>query len=203
MNKSETIEKLAQALSKLQGEVQNLFKDKTGHNYKYTDLASVLDMVRPLCAKYELSVSQLCCNDPASVDVMGVETVLMHSSGQYISSVLYMNVTIGRGMSAAQAAGSVITYARRYALAALLGIAQTDTDASVEHPAPKPSQSQYNAVTVSKSNNDTYNKLIDLIRFKAIPKEQLMPILESLGAKKISELGDKELAIMLEEVGAL
>lgn len=129
MNKSETIGALAAALSKLQGEIQNLHKDKAGYGYKYTELASVLDVTRPLCAKYELAVTQLCTNLNEAV---GVETVLTHSSGEWISSTLYMSVAAGKGMSLAQAAGSVITYARRYSLAAMLGIAQTDNDANIK-----------------------------------------------------------------------
>lgn len=137
MNKSESIGKLALALSKLQGEIQNLHKDKSGYGYKYTELASVLDVTRPLCAKYELAVTQLCTEGKEEVSV---ETVLLHSSGEWISGTLSMALTIGKGMSAAQAAGSVITYARRYSLAALLGIAQTDNDASIREERDAPAQ---------------------------------------------------------------
>jgi hypothetical protein len=132
VNKSENIDQLVGALSKLQAEIQNLHKDKQGYGYKYTELSSVLDVARPLCAKYEMAISQLCDNQNLDPDIIGVETVLMHISGQYISSTLYMRVSAGKGMSPAQAAGSVITYARRYALAAILGIAQTDNDASIK-----------------------------------------------------------------------
>jgi len=135
MNKSEFIDKLAQALSKLQSEIQNAYKDKSGYGYKYAELSSILDLSRPVLAKNELAISQLCDNGGVDPDVVGVETLLMHSSGQYISSTLYMRVTAAKGMTSAQAAGSVITYARRYALAAILGIAQTDDDASVQEPA--------------------------------------------------------------------
>lgn len=136
MNKSETIGALSAALSKLQGEIQNLHKDTQGYGYKYVELSSVLDVTRPLCAKYELSIVQLCCNTieeyTVKPEVVGIETVLMHSSGEWISSAFFMPVQAGKGMSLAQAAGSVTTYCRRYALAAMLGIAQTDNDASVK-----------------------------------------------------------------------
>ena len=128
MNKSETIGTLALALSKLQGEVQNLYKDKQGYGYKYADLASILDVTRPLCAKYELAVPQLCGTDAVGVTI---ETVLLHSGGEWLSSTLSLPISVGKGMSQAQAIGSCISYGRRYALAALLGIAQTDNDASL------------------------------------------------------------------------
>jgi hypothetical protein len=131
MNKSESIGALAAALSQLQGEVENLHKDKQGYGYKYAELSSVLDEAKPLLAKYKLAVAQLTVNDPSNASVVGVETVLMHCSGEWISSTVYMPVEVKKGVLA-QAAGSVITYARRYALAAMLGIAQTDNDASVK-----------------------------------------------------------------------
>lgn len=129
MNKSDDIALLAAALSKLQGEVKDAYKDKQGYGYKYSDLSSVLDIVRPLIAKYRLSITQL----PGAVgEKVSLETVLMHESGQWISSTMEMPVERGKGMSLAQATGAVMTYARRYALAAIIGIAQTDNDAYVE-----------------------------------------------------------------------
>jgi hypothetical protein len=53
----------------------------------------------------------------------------MHESGEYIESMLSLPQEANSRMSAAQQAGAVITYARRYALAACLGIAQQDDDA--------------------------------------------------------------------------
>ena len=129
MNKSENIGALALALSKLQGEIQNLYKDKQGYGYKYAELSSVLDVTRPLCAKYELSVTQLCGTDTTGVTV---ETVLLHSSGEWLSSTLSLPLCATKGMASAQAIGSCISYGRRYSLAALVGIAQTDNDAAAK-----------------------------------------------------------------------
>ncbi len=58
-----------------------------------------------------------------------VSTMVLHNSGQWIKSETQLPIDSAAKMSAAQAAGSVITYARRYALAAALGIAQEDDDA--------------------------------------------------------------------------
>lgn len=151
MNKSESIGALSLALSKLQGEIQNLHKDKQGYGYKYTELASVLDVARPLCAKYELAVAQLCTNLNEQV---GVETVLTHSSGEWISSTLYMSVEAGKGVSLAQSAGKVITYARRYSLAAILGVAQTDNDAAIERAPDVKLLAALNKLIVEKSLED-------------------------------------------------
>lgn len=183
MNKSESIAKLVEALSKLQGEIQNLHKDKQGYGYKYTELASILDVTRPLCAKYELAVTQLCCN-PEDVNCVGVETVLAHASGEWVSSVLYMNITAGKGMSPAQAAGSVITYARRYALAATLGIAQTDDDASIKEVKPEIKEYSYPlllAIIKDRKLEDRVAKWCEYFRVQT---------LDQLGPDQVKQLTD-------------
>ncbi len=131
MNKSDSIAELSLALSKLQGEVHDAFKSTKGYNYSYADLSAVLDIVRPLLAKYELAVIQQPSNTD---DRVTVETMLCHSSGEWVSESISMPVQIGKGMSQAQAIGSVITYCRRYSLVAVTGVAQTDNDASIQEP---------------------------------------------------------------------
>ena len=137
MNKSENIGALALALSKLQGEVKNVVADKQAYGYMYADLASVLENTRPLLSKYELSVTQLCGTDAAGVNV---ETVLLHSSGEWLSTSIVVPTSVSKGLSAAQAVGVCITYGRRYALCALLGVAQVDedTDAAIPKDEPRP-----------------------------------------------------------------
>lgn len=128
MQKSESIANLALALSKFQSEITDTEKDSQGYGYNYSSLSTVLEKVRPLCAKYELAVIQLCVSDPANASVAGIETVLTHSSGEWVSSTMYMPVEDKKGLSLAQCAGVVLTYCRRYSLAAVLGITQVDTD---------------------------------------------------------------------------
>lgn len=182
MNKSDNIANLMLALSKFQGECQDVFKSKKGYGYSYADLAGVLDMVRPLCAKYELAVSQLCTNEANAVSV-GVETLLSHSSGEWISSALYMPVTASKGMSAAQAAGSVITYARRYALAAILGIAQTDNDAS----------------TKGETKDDPCRQLYALIDDQQL--EDRIPVwCEYFKVEKLTQLSDEQIEKIIVKI---
>lgn len=131
MNRSESIAALAAALAKAQAEMTHASKDSVNPHFKnrYADLAAVLEAVRAPLTKHGLSVTQL-----ASSGEMGavVETVLMHSSGEWISSVLSLPVS----KSDAQGFGSALTYARRYALAAICGIAQDDDDAEGARKAP-------------------------------------------------------------------
>ncbi len=132
MESSETIAELAKALRNFQATVVDAHKGAQGHNYRYADLGTILQLVRPLLSVNGLSVAQMPCGDVVN---MGLATRLMHDSGEWIEDTQYMGVTASRGMSEAQAAGSVITYMRRYALAAVLGITQIDDDASQTQPA--------------------------------------------------------------------
>jgi hypothetical protein len=131
MNSSENITKLIAAMIALQSEVEDAPKTSKAHNYNYADLGSILKMVRPLLAKHGLCVLQTSSGDQ---DFITVSTRLCHTSGEFIEDSLTMRVQESRGMSHAQSAGSVITYARRYALATVLGITQVDDDAKVHAP---------------------------------------------------------------------
>lgn len=124
MNKSDDIKELAMALSKAQAILKGALKDSSNSFFKnkYADLASCWDACREPLAANGLSVVQTPCND--APDSISLETILMHSSGQWISSVFSMPVS----KHDAQAVGSAITYARRYALSAIIGIAPEDDD---------------------------------------------------------------------------
>jgi hypothetical protein len=115
---------LARALAKAQAVMEGASKDKTNPAFKsrYADLASVWDACRGPLTSNGLAVVQLVtAADKASVTV---ETRLLHESGESVSSVLTMPVD----KPSAQGVGSAITYARRYALSALVGVAPDDDD---------------------------------------------------------------------------
>lgn len=99
---------------------------------KYADLHAVLEAVREPLSKNGLCVSQTIevCDSGLQV----VRTTLGHESGQYIGGVCPIINTKGD----AQGMGSAITYARRYSLAAIVGIAQMDDDGNAAvQPGPK------------------------------------------------------------------
>ena len=124
MEHSEQINELAAALAKAQAEMGNAKKSSANPFFKskYADLAEVLDTCREVLSKNGLSVVQPV--GQVSDKSIEVFTMLMHSSGQWISSS--MNIPMAK--LDPQAAGSAITYARRYSLAAMVGIAQADDD---------------------------------------------------------------------------
>ena len=123
MQTSEAINELAMALSKAQGEITGALKDSANPFFKskYADLASFWDACRPALAKNAIAVIQI----PEVIDGhLYLTTTLAHSSGQWMRGSLPCNPKDASD----QATGSSITYARRYALAAFVGIAQVDDD---------------------------------------------------------------------------
>ena len=135
MQKSDQIAELAAALSKCQAEIGKASKDSTNPHFKskYADLESVWDTAREPMTKHGLAVLQTFTETGG--DSVNIVTVLTHTSGQFISGIL----TIPLVKRDAQGVGSAITYGRRYSLAAILGIVQTDDDGNeAVKPAPKP-----------------------------------------------------------------
>lgn len=123
MNKSETIAELAAALAEAQGEMENASKNSQNPHLKnrYADLAEILNTIRPCLSKHGLSFSQ----HPSFIDGMvHVETVLLHKSGEWMSSTISTPVQ----KADPQGVGSATTYARRYSLAAIVGLSQEDDD---------------------------------------------------------------------------
>ena len=127
MQMSEQINELAAALSKAQGQMVAAKKlESVSFNkvsFKYADLNAVWDSIRQPLSDNELSVSQF----PTEKDDGRVTcvTLLMHSSGQYISSEL----TIGNRGEDMKALGGKMTYARRYSLAIVGVVSDEDKDA--------------------------------------------------------------------------
>lgn len=113
------------AMALVQGDLLPAKKDVTGQvgqqKTKYADLASCWDACRAALAKHGVCVVQIPSADGSKVTV---KTILGHKSGQRLSGELTM-VAMG---SDPQKVGSAITYARRYGLCAMVGIAPEDDD---------------------------------------------------------------------------
>lgn len=121
---SEQINELAAALSKAQASITGALKDSANPFFKskYADLASCWDACRKQLTDNGLAVIQ---TTDVIDGVVFVKTTLAHSSGQWIVGALPVKTKD----ESPQAQGSGITYARRYALAAIVGLAQIDDDA--------------------------------------------------------------------------
>lgn len=124
-NMSPSIAKLAEALAAAQGEITGALKDSANPFFKskYADLAACWDACRAPLSKHGLAVIQTTQEAQDSVKVI---TMLAHKSGEWIRGELCMTPV----KFDPQGIGSCITYARRYALAAMVGLAQIDDDAN-------------------------------------------------------------------------
>lgn len=142
------------ALAKAQGMMRHAGFDRQNSHTKsrYATLAACLDAVREPLSSCGLSVSQLVGGGGDGHVV--VTTVLGHESGQYLSTALRVAVAPGPGQSPIQGVGGAITYARRYALLAIVGMssAEDDDDGNgtvparpAPAPAPRPTREQWEA----------------------------------------------------------
>ena len=124
MNKSDEIDKLAVALCKAQEEMGGAVKSSENPFFhsSYADLTSVWKACKDALHANGLSVIQ----SPVDSDGrIGVSTMLLHTSGQWVSDSFTLGV---KKENDPQADGSSITYARRYALAAFVGVCPADDD---------------------------------------------------------------------------
>jgi len=140
MNQSENIGELAAALSKAQATMHNAKKDADNPYFKskYADLTSIWSACREHLTLNGLAVVQ---TTDESDDAVVVVTKLIHSSGQWMEGRLKMKPV----KNDPQGIGSCISYARRYALAAMVGVCTEDDDAEAAtrgpgKPAGKPKQ---------------------------------------------------------------
>jgi hypothetical protein len=124
--KSDSLKELSIALSNFQATQKPIKPNATNPflKNKYADLTALIENTKENLHKNGLSVTQLLCND-------GLATVLVHKSGEYIGSTFKIEPTEGKGTNAAQEMGIAITYSRRYAYGAILGlVTDEDTDGS-------------------------------------------------------------------------
>ncbi|WP_420593535.1 ERF family protein [Deinococcus sp.] len=135
VRQSESLANIGAALSKAQASVKVAVKESTNPHLKtrYADLLSIWEACRAALTEQQLSVVQLPVSDEPGY--VALETMLLHASGEYISARCRVRLT----RDDPQGAGSGLTYLRRYALSAALGIvADEDDDAQSASTPPPP-----------------------------------------------------------------
>jgi len=123
MSENKAQEAYSLALVAAIGELSNVAKTAANPYFKskYAPLDAIIDATRPILAKHGLAVMQ----QPLFMEgTAGVETTILHKGGYSTTSTLLLPLKD----QSPQGVGSAITYARRYALAAVLGIASEDDD---------------------------------------------------------------------------
>ena len=151
MEKTEETKELYAAMVKAQGAMGDAKKgsDNPFFKSKYSDLASVVHATKEALSDNGLAIMQL----PIVSDTgAGVKTILIHESGQSISSDLYLPV----GKRDAQGIGSAITYARRYGWQAICGIPSDDDDGNA---AIRPGKdAEFNTSSIQEQAMDLFDK---------------------------------------------
>ena len=144
MKHSESIAALAGALAKAQLQIEPATKNATNPHFRshYADLASIWDACRGPLNTNGLSIVQFPCD--GDVGRIGLCTMIVHSSGEWMSET----ITVKALKEDPQFLGGVLTYLRRYSLAAVVGVTATEDDdgnaastpanARVGTPAPRP-----------------------------------------------------------------
>ena len=153
MNRSESIKELATALAKAQGEMGKAIKDANNPFFKsnYADLESCIDASRSALVKNGLSVAQFVTS---TNDGLGINTILMHSSGEFIESTCRV-LTVKKDP---QGEGSALTYYRRYLYASAIGLMNAQERLKI---------ALKNNMAASGNNQISGNKYI----FKLVPLE--------------------------------
>ena len=165
IDKSEQINELAAALAKAQATLTHVKKDKTArikmkaggeYSYRYADLGSTWDVARKALTDNGLSVVQA----PSFTDGwIELTTMLLHSSGQFVSSTMRTQADAGDVKSL----GSAITYLRRYAFAATIGLVADEDDDGDGANASQPRQEQRAAQPTNGNPDKASEKQIKML----------------------------------------
>lgn len=147
MIRSESIKNLAEAMAKFQEELEQPEKsaDNPFFKSKYVPLPAVISVIKKFAPKHGLSYMQMPVTNEKGI---GVETIIMHSSGEFIQ---FDPFYLPMDKNNAQGAGSSTTYAKRYALSAAFGI---DSDFDDDGNA---ASNNHNNVNNNVNNNSNTN----------------------------------------------
>ena len=133
MKHSDSMQHLAPAFAEICGALSNPVRNRTvtvrpknkpSYEFTYATLDSILDLIRPICHANKCALTQVITKGDDGVRVL--ETVLLHESGEWMSSEVDLVLTADNP----KAVGSILTYYRRYAICALFPIAGLEDDAA-------------------------------------------------------------------------
>ena len=170
MNKSENIAALAAALVKAQAQMSGAKKTAKNPFFKstYANLEEVIHCVKEPFADNDLAFVQF---PITGEDRAGVETIIMHSSGEWVSS----EFTLKCVKHDPQGMGSAITYARRYGLQSAAGIPSEDDDANAatQKAAPVNDKAPIKAETSAPCSDVQKENINSLIAKAELPPEKV------------------------------
>jgi hypothetical protein len=161
-------------------DMRNIAKDKVNPHFrsKFTSLDAILETVRPIMAKHGLAITQL----PEFRDgLAGVTTRIIHKSGESTESTLLLPLKD----QSAQGVGSALTYARRYSISAVCGIASDEDEDGQQ--ASTPAKKTITQPVIPKPRFQPRNEVAALEEAKTAVLDQWQVMFESMEKHKISE----------------
>lgn len=201
-------ETFAKDFINLQSSLDTLPKDKSGYGYKYTDLDTIITYIKPLCKKSNIAFMQnLKTLFIDGEKVTGIETLIIHASGETVNSFVEIpEIQVGKANNA-QNIGAAISYFKRYALAAAFGISSDeDIDCSSQKLESRSRESETTAPTVKNTNSKksstpqekNFNKPVEKKAETTAPKytkeqaDALTPIMKATYKDGSSIFSDEE-----------
>ena len=190
MKTSNEINELAAAMAIAQGQMGAAYKNSSNPHFKssFADLASIGDVIKQPLSDNGLSVVQFPINNEQGV---AITTRVMHKSGQWIEE----SFGIKPVKAGPQEYGSLISYFRRYALAAIFAIPQTDDDANSIQLATEAPQKPVDAIT-----GDQVKALVNLLAGDEKLKAQLM---DAYGIAKLEHLQSNQFRPVYDKINQL
>lgn len=201
MNKSESITKINKALVEFHKQVKQPMKDANNPFFKskYVPLENVVEAIDEVAPGLGLSFTQWASNDANGR--VGVSTMLLHESGEYIE---YDTVYMKADKETAQGAGALISYLKRYSLSAVFGITSDQDDdgnyASGVNNKPKQQQSKTKPTPPkmpTTNQKEELTKAIELLTSVAVENgksEEYKDKITKLKNANINELNAEQVA---------
>lgn len=183
MHTSEEINEIAKAVSSLQGNMKPALKDSTNPHFKakFSSIAAIWEAIRDLLLLHGLCVLQDALTTEHGIAII---TRIIHTSGQWLE---FGPLDIPLTKKDAQGLGSAISYGKRYALSAALGIVSSDEDddgnAAVSHP-----KVEAKAVQVQLINPEQIGQINDLITQNEEVHNWFFAKLKAGGMKTIADV---------------
>ena len=190
---------ISSAYAKAFASISSATKDADNPHYrsKYADLASVVAAIKPALVSNDLFFTQITHANPEGIEI---ETILGHASGE---TMPLGSIFIPVNRKDAQAFGSAITYARRYALQTAFGVPAEDDDGNAAtKAAPEPiaaliDDAQWAEITsllqATKSNVDAFCKAYAIKNVKELPAGKFDHAKRALN-RKLSNMVEEEKA---------
>lgn len=130
MLQSENISELLATLVEVQSELPTMPKSSQAYGYKYTDLDTITQTIKPILSKHGIGYIQSVGG--LTANALTLTTRIFNKKGEYIEDTAALPTITSTKNNAAQTLGMSITYMRRYALCAMLGItSDEDVDANI------------------------------------------------------------------------